>query len=515
MISQHSANLPKYSKHTKKSKMPTLYYPMLNLHHPTHTQIILKQSKPSLHSSIPVLPHFSLIPTKSRILHPPCRPNYYYFTTMSRRYNKQAEKQLIDIVNSRSNVNKCGECGSDYPTWASWNLGILLCGRCANIHKKILQTNGPRGGPISKVKSLTLESWSDDQIDLLRRIGNKKAKQRWNPKKVPFPHDYDDSDAPVEQWMRDKYILQKFRYDLGEMDDADDKFSRYSNDSGALTPAGRSRLSTLTGGRLRSNTGQIPRLLHRKLTQFEQTQFSSQLDKILGFGYTDRDAVLESLILSRGDILFALDILDHDSKVNPTLAELPPDLPKRPSTAGVSSASNSGAPQVTATTSSEWWNSQTASQSSSQNQTGVQLNGQPQIYQYTDPITGQVSYIDSNGQQYLDPNNPQHQQMLMQQTNPQLIAQQTNKQNILSLYNQPDNFTTNVAVSTSQMQQQQQQPMQMQQPMQQIQQPLQQQMQPAQTGFQYAQGQVYMQPGQTGMYGQQTQYGQPQQQYWR
>lgn len=421
---------------------------------------------------------------------------------MSRRHDKQAEKQLIDIVNSRNNQNKCGECGSDYPTWASWNLGILLCGRCANIHKKVLQTNGPRGGPISKVKSLTLESWTADQIESLRRIGNKKAKQRWNPKRVPFPHD-DDDDFPAEQYMKDKYILQKFRYEVGDMEDADDKFSRYSNDSGALTPAGRSRLSTVTN-RLRANSRQIPRLLHRKLTQYEQTQYPTQLHKMATFGFTDREAVLESLILSSGDIEFALDILEHDSKINPTQAELPPDLPKRPSNANVSMAPAAVAPS----TAPEWWNSQPGSQISSQNQTGSQVGDQPQIYQYTDPITGQVSYIDSNGQQYLDPNNPQHQQLLFQQTNPQLIAQQTNKQNILSLYNQPDSFTTNVAGPTGQVsqpipQQQQVAP----------------QVQPTQAGFQYAPGQVYVQPGQTGPYGQsqygQAQYGQPQQQYWR
>lgn len=427
---------------------------------------------------------------------------------MSKRSSKQAEKQLIDIVNSRNNQNKCGECGSAYPTWASWNLGILLCGRCANVHKKVLQTNGPRGGPISKVKSLTLEPWTDDQIESLRRIGNKKAKQHWNPKRVPFPHD-DDDDFPAEQYMRDKYILQKFRYEVGDFEDGDDKFARYSNESGTLTPAGRSRLSTITN-RLRANSRQIPRLLHRKLTQYEQTQYPAQMNKMAAYGYSDRDAVLESLILSSGDIEFALDILDHDSKINPTLAELPPELPRRPSTAQVHSAPTSTAP---AATTSEWWNSQTGSQSASQNQTGSGIGGQPQIYQYTDPITGQVSYVDSNGQQYLDPSNPQHQQMLMQQTNPQLIAQQTNKQNILSLYNQPDNFTTNVAVSTGQMAQQQiPQMQQMQQPMQQMQQPMQ-QMQPTQTGFQYAQNSMYMQPGQSGAFGQQAQYGQ-QQQYW-
>lgn len=440
---------------------------------------------------------------------------------MSRRHSKSHERELIDIVNNRNNINKCGECGSDYPTWASWNLGILLCGRCANIHKKVLSSGHPRGGAISKVKSLTLETWTDDQIELLRRVGNKKAKQRWNPKRVPFPHD-DDDDAPIEEYFRDKYVYRRFRDDNGDYDDADDKFSRYLDGSGTLTPVGRrSRLSTVSGvSRLRANSRQVPRLLHRKLTTFEQTQYQSQVHHLASMGYTNRDAVLESLILSNGDVDFALDILDHDAKVNPTLAELPPELPKRPVAAPPSvPAATANAP---AGVSADWWTGATQSQTGAQSQTPQAPQaqpGQPQIYQYTDPVTGLVSYIDLNGQQYLDPNNPQHQQLLNQQTNPQLIAQQTSRQNILSLYNQPDNFTTNVAVATGQPGQPQtmQQPTQQQQPMQQ--QLMQQQMSQQPTNFAYgvANQQVYMQPTvqqQTGAYGQQY-YGQPQQQYWR
>lgn len=464
---------------------------------------------------------------------------------MSKKHIKQTEKQLIEIINSRNNANKCGECGSDYPTWASWNLGILLCGRCASLHKKVLNVDGPRGGPISKVKSLTLETWSDDQLEALRRIGNRKAKQRWNPKRIPFPQDDDDTSA-IEEYLRDKYINCRFRDDTDDFHNGDDKFSRYSNESGALTPAGRrSRLSTVNSvGRLRAGSRQVPRLLHRELTTYEQTQFQSQVHKITMFGYSDRDAVLESLILSSGDIDFALDILDYDSKINPSQTELPPDLPKRPS---MSAPASTQAATTAAQVSPDWWTGATSQQQqplAAQTQPVTPV-GQPQIYQYTDPVTGQISYIDSNGQQYLDPNNAQHQQILMQQTNPQLYAQQTNKQNILSLYNQPDNFTTNVAVATGQNTQGQTQQPQGFQPQntQSAQAQLQQQtglygqagQQPqGQNVGQYGQ-QLYMQPTaqqQNGYYGQPQQFttgqpqqftgqpqqftsGQPQQQYWR
>lgn len=333
---------------------------------------------------------------------------------MSKKHSKQTEKQLIEIINSNSNLNRCGECGSDYPTWASWNLGILLCGKCANCHKKVLSTGGPRGEPISKVKSLTLEVWSDSQIEKLRSIGNRSARQKWNPKKVPFPYNDDGDDGPIEAYLREKYILGNFRYDSISGDDTSD--SR------------------------RSSSKPLPRLSHRKLTSYELSQYISQAGEILSLGYRDRDAVVESLILSKGNLDYALDILAQDAKINPRLDETPPDLPRRPPPSAKSDAT---APlQATTSTapstanSAEWW--------SGSQQTGAAFNAgvgiavqSPQIYQYTDPVSGQVSYIDSNGQQYLDPSNPHHQTMMMQATNPQLLARQQTNQNILSLYNQP------------------------------------------------------------------------------
>ncbi|GEQ67452.1 hypothetical protein JCM33374_g1117 [Metschnikowia sp. JCM 33374] len=434
---------------------------------------------------------------------------------------------MLDIINSSDNANKCGECGADFPTWASRNLGILLCGRCANSHRKVLSVSSPRGGPISQVKSLTLEKWSDDEIDRLRQVGNKTASERWNPKQVPFPYD-DDDDAPMEEFLRDKYIHGRFRWASVNAEDYD---------NGSSSPVGRSRsvssLQKQPSSRSRAGSVKVPRLSHRKPTSYEQRKFSAQAKKIASYGFSDVDAVFESLVLSDGDVDLALDILDHDSKVNPSMAELPPSLPRRPPT---SSAQTTGATSVQAadtpatSAGSDWWTGQT--QPPQATTTNAQATGylveQPQIYQYTDPVTGQVSYVDANGQQYLDPNNPQHQQLLVQQTNPQYLSQQATKQNIMSLYNQPEQYATNVAApSTAQQQQQQQQQLQQQQLQQQQlqqqqlqQQQLQQQytlqMQATQqqhNGVVYPGGQFYSQAApQQGVPPQQ--YGQPQQ-FWR
>ena len=43
------------------------------------------------------------------------------------------------------------------PRWASWNIGVFICIRCAGFHRNL-------GVHISKVKSVNLDSWTAEQI---------------------------------------------------------------------------------------------------------------------------------------------------------------------------------------------------------------------------------------------------------------------------------------------------------------------------------------------------------------
>ena len=45
------------------------------------------------------------------------------------------------------------------PRWASWNLGVFVCIRCAGIHRNL-------GVHISRVKSVNLDSWTPEQIEV-------------------------------------------------------------------------------------------------------------------------------------------------------------------------------------------------------------------------------------------------------------------------------------------------------------------------------------------------------------
>ncbi|UNI20798.1 Protein gts1, variant 2 [Purpureocillium takamizusanense] len=73
--------------------------------------------------------------------------------------------------------------------------------RCASLHRKL-------GTHISKVKSLSMDSWSNEQVDNMRKVGNTVSNQIYNPdnKKPPVPVDADEADSAMERFIRQKYM---------------------------------------------------------------------------------------------------------------------------------------------------------------------------------------------------------------------------------------------------------------------------------------------------------------------
>src|SRR5262249_43152829 len=68
--------------------------------------------------------------------------------------------------------DRCAECLSARPRWASLLLGVLICTVCAGAHRGL-------GTHISTVKSLTLDKWQPDALARVWSIGNARAALRW------------------------------------------------------------------------------------------------------------------------------------------------------------------------------------------------------------------------------------------------------------------------------------------------------------------------------------------------
>ncbi|KAM9359631.1 arf-GAP with coiled-coil, ANK repeat and PH domain-containing protein 2 [Symphorus nematophorus] len=101
---------------------------------------------------------------------------------------------------------RCCDCGEEEPRWASINLGVTMCIECSGIHRSL-------GVHLSKVRSLTLDSWEAEQLKLLCVLGNNVMNQiyeaRCSEEGRAKPR-ADSLRAEKETWIREKYVEKRF-----------------------------------------------------------------------------------------------------------------------------------------------------------------------------------------------------------------------------------------------------------------------------------------------------------------
>ncbi len=66
----------------------------------------------------------------------------------------------------------CTDCGAATPDWASINTGALLCVQCAGVHRSL-------GVHVSKVRSVTLDSWEPAPLAVAACMGNTFVTSLW------------------------------------------------------------------------------------------------------------------------------------------------------------------------------------------------------------------------------------------------------------------------------------------------------------------------------------------------
>jgi len=106
---------------------------------------------------------------------------------------------------------ECADCMSSdpkrqpLPAWASTNLGVVFCIRCSGAHRKL-------GTHLSKVLSIKIDRWSDEQLAWMERLGNAQVNAELEaglPAGVK-PDLVSSSAEQVEAFIRAKYELGSF-----------------------------------------------------------------------------------------------------------------------------------------------------------------------------------------------------------------------------------------------------------------------------------------------------------------
>ena len=107
---------------------------------------------------------------------------------MSMCLNKAVEAELRALPGN----NVCVDCDGKNPQWASVSFGTFMCLECSGRHRAL-------GVHISFVRSVSMDSWTEKQIQMMRMGGNFKCidflKQYGISKDMPIPQKYNQPPA--------------------------------------------------------------------------------------------------------------------------------------------------------------------------------------------------------------------------------------------------------------------------------------------------------------------------------
>ncbi|XP_037535547.1 arf-GAP with GTPase, ANK repeat and PH domain-containing protein 1 [Nematolebias whitei] len=120
------------------------------------------------------------------------------------RKNSQSEAVALQAIRNAKGNNFCVDCDAPNPTWASLNLGALICIECSGIHRNL-------GTHLSRVRSLALDDLPRELTLVLSTIGNHMVNSTWEARTMghrkPAP---DATREERESWIRAKYEQKRF-----------------------------------------------------------------------------------------------------------------------------------------------------------------------------------------------------------------------------------------------------------------------------------------------------------------
>ncbi|CAB9528955.1 ribosylation factor GTPase-activating protein [Seminavis robusta] len=74
------------------------------------------------------------------------------------------------VVSELPGNDSCVDCGAKHPEWGSISFGILFCASCSGGHRGL-------GTHISRVRSIKMDSWTDAQVERMKRGGNHQCQE--------------------------------------------------------------------------------------------------------------------------------------------------------------------------------------------------------------------------------------------------------------------------------------------------------------------------------------------------
>jgi len=128
----------------------------------------------------------------------------------SRKSKSEADKHtqaIREIQSSCPENKKCFECGQRGPTYVNMTIGAFVCTKCSGMLRGI--------NPPHRIKSISMSSFTSDEVDFLRNKGNIYCHKVWlglYDKSHGFSVDLKDDEA-VKEFIIQKYEKKRYYVD--------------------------------------------------------------------------------------------------------------------------------------------------------------------------------------------------------------------------------------------------------------------------------------------------------------